>query len=1147
LAYFDEEVCNHVSTLCSEIQSFCRSLPEHSQISIEAENLIQMGSIIDHDNNRILLTPLSPINLAFEAALTKRVGGEAASSEVLKLLSQSALLPFLQWPTWGGEKIFAARTFSDAPQWLEYRPKTDEGHTFGSRVSQTVASKLDQFTRHFKFLFDADNGAPLVIYLINLGDCIEVVKGIAQFYDSQIQFQQNTRGRENDFWIDGLVPIHVHIFGKTESVTQFDRLTNAAWNDDLFELIGGVAGSDFNREQIIEALLRKVHFFYRRDKEFDEISQTGARAHIAFMQTGGGVSEYFAGARFSYNQKAASYSGVSLGGLNADLPSYMYGNLYRSGFGTKGLTDEYRNELVDLADALNTVVRFVGRTDPYSSEECLFQVFDKGTHGLLSNAFEASQWVCFVSPQFDLDFFQGRNDVIVLHYSDQFNNASGYDAITVTSKISQYREMLRDAILSETGVKHLFEDPSALDGLVQLFNAVNGEWLLEMVNTSLNNRKEKVGVISALKALLSVLRSDTGILWVPISIEEIVRVSGAVGLSQKDGAFSARNMGFSGSFSDDILMIGVRAAKGDAGTQMMFFPVEVKYGTFTNTVKEKAFQQCAKVARYFKNSSEDDSFRGEAFRNFFAKMFLSAAEKLHTFGFWSDSKWKVVCEELRVPLLNDGFEVVDAFEAGYGNFGIIAFDRGCIARSAKLQEQLFEASKVQYASLQFTLQDCFIFCAKSLDEIHESLANDPRVTLCMTRAVSVDGVEDMEREDDESATPISTCDTHETSAKEDSSTSTGSEDNEVVRKKIPSFSTLSEEDRRDIYVRIYDKLKALRVDLDPKPPDEIEFREGPTVYMVEVPLAASAKIRDLERAQEDLNLVLQLPGEDSVRVVPDRGIAWLEVPKSEDKRVMVTTEHIWADFSPDMEQFAVPFAVDIAGATVCIDFASANSPHLLIAGTTGSGKSVALETIIQGAARMYDAHQLKMFLIDPKGNELVDFEDLSQVVSPNGRSAEDAIEKLRACVDEMDSRYDLFREAKKTHGKSAKKLTEYNRMVQTPIPRWLVILDEYSDLIESSKDNKLEIESLLKRLSQKARAAGIHLILATQKPLAEVVNSVVKSNLPAAIALKVKSNSDSRVIIDEGGAELLSGRGDALFRTGSGKLTRIQIAIFASS
>ena len=197
----------------------------------------------------------------------------------------------------GSDKIFAARTISDAPQWLEYRPKTDEAHTFGSRVSQTVATKLAQFTRHFGFLFDPQNGAPLVLYLINLGDCIDVVKGIAQFYHSQIQSQQERKGRESDYWIDDLLPIHVYIFGKTESVTQFDRLTNAAWNDELFELIGNSAGTERDREEIIEALLRKVHFFYRRDKEFDEIAQSGTKAHIAFMQTGGAISDYFAGGK----------------------------------------------------------------------------------------------------------------------------------------------------------------------------------------------------------------------------------------------------------------------------------------------------------------------------------------------------------------------------------------------------------------------------------------------------------------------------------------------------------------------------------------------------------------------------------------------------------------------------------------------------------------------------------------------------------------------------------------------------------------------------------------------------------------------------------------------------------------------------------
>ncbi len=1141
LTYFDEEVCKAVELLCAEIQKFYNALPDYSQISTEAESVIQIGSVIDHENNRILLSPFSPLNLAFESALTRRIGGDQTSVEILKLLNQAALLPYLQWPTWGSSKTFAARPIPEAPQWLEYRPKT-ESHTFGSRVSQTVASKLDQFTRHFKFLFDSSIGAPLVVYLINLGDCTEVVKGIAQYYNSQIESSHDKLGRASDFWIDDLIPIHVHIFGRTDSVTQFDRMTHSAWNVEAFELFGTGSG-ERDHGDLIEALLRKVHFFYRREKEFDEISQDGIQAHIAFMQTGGGVSEYFAGAQFSYNQKEMSFTGISLGGLNSDLPSHMYGNLYRSGFGTKGLHAEYRNELIDIADALNTITRFVGRTDPYSPKESLFQVFDKETHGLLTNAFESSQWVCFIDPQFDLDFFQGRSDVIVLHYSDRYNNASGYDAITVTDKITQYREMLKDAILSETEVQHHFSDLRALDGMVQLFNAINGEWLLEMVNTSLTSRKEKIGVISALKAILAFLQTDTDYLWVPISIEEIVRVSGAVGLGQKDGPFSARNMGFAGSFSDDVLLIGVRPSDSAERVSMVYYPVEVKYGTFSSSVVDKAFQQGAAVTTYFRNSSNDSSFSGVMFRNFFAKLFINGAEKLHTFGFWSDEKWKKVCDELRVPLLNDHIDILEASTAGRGNFGIVGFNRQCIARTARIEERLFEAQNCNFARMEFTMQDCIAYCEKSLPEIRATLENDTHFFRVAAIKSSIDSAPGVGVVGSGNHSEIESLESTNSDDTKTTFLSDHQEPDSIEATALPSFSTLSNDDRRNIYIRIYQKLQALKVDLTPVRPEDIEFREGPTVYMVAIPLAASAKIRDLERAQVDLNLVLQLPGESSVRVVPDRGIAWLEVPKSDEKRVAVTTEHIWSKFSADPEQFAIPFAVDITGATVCIDFASANSPHLLIAGTTGSGKSVALETIIRGAAHLYDSHHLNIFLVDPKGNELVDFEDLPQVVSPNGRTAHDAIDKLRACVDEMEARYELFREAKQIHGKSAKKLSEYNRMVETPIPRWLVILDEYSDLVESSKENKNEIESLLKRLSQKARAAGIHLIIATQKPLAEIVNSVVKSNLPAAIALKVKSNSDSRVIIDEGGAELLSGRGDALFRTGTGRIVRVQIAM----
>ena len=1128
LAFFDEQLCELVDSLSAAIVEHFRALPTDSQVPDTAEGLLRIGM---YEDGRLMMTPFAPLNLAYEAQVSRELRGESIGTELLRLLDQSAMLPYLKTANARG-CVYASCAIEDAPQWLEFRRRTDRGAIVGSRVATTVSTKLDQFVRHFSFLFASRGGAPLVVHLFNMGDCSDVVRGIAAFYLDQLRKRSGKSDSAADYWVDDLIPIDVHIFGETDSVTEFDRLTHAGSVDELCNMFGESLESDNERVAIAEAMLKRVHFFYRREMGIND-RDGDSQAHVTFMQASGFDVGSSAPSDFSHDEKQRSLSGVSLGGINSDVPSFMYKNLYRTGFGTKGLTTQYRNQFVELADALNTIAFFVKEPLSFSPDQAIYRVFDKDAQRMLADVFDASQWVCFVDPHFDLDFFRDRNDVVVLHYSDKYNNAAGYDAITATTKSEQYRELLRDALLSDTGLKDALEDTSRLNDVVQLFNAVNGEWLLDMVSSPTNQRKGTIGVISAIKLLLATMADDDEFTWVPVSIEEIVRVSGAIGLSSKDSPFSARNMGFVGTeFSDDVLMIGV--GWRDSRIEMAFYPVEVKFGSFSTAVRDKAFKQGAKVSRYFANDKvRDDAFFGKVFRNFYAKLFLNSCDKLRTFGLWKGDLPTVLSDEVRVALLNDHFEIVDTSASDRGQFGIVAFDRECIAPSSATREETFEGEDVRYCVTSRQLEDCVMLCADPIATIKQSLETESAPT-----AVSL--ASDNQASPEPSRSPDSLAEATEgPSAAVDSATCVEPEVSPATKH---SFRTLSAEDRHGIYLRIYEKLKALRVKLKPKKPDEIEFREGPTVFMIEVPLADAAKLKDLDRATDDLNLVLELPSEDSVRVVRDRGVAWLEVPKNEEKRVTVSTDILWNGFRSDIEEFSVPFAVDIAGETVSIDFASSTSPHLLVAGTTGSGKSVALETIIEGAAHFYDADHLQIFLIDPKGNELIDFEDLPHVQAPNGRTAEDAITRLEACVNEMESRYDLFREAKRVYGRSAKKLSEYNAMADVSLPRWLVILDEYSDLIESSREHKQQIESLLKRVSQKARAAGIHLIVATQKPLAEVVNSVVKSNLPAAIALQVKSNGDSRVILDEGGAELLSGRGDALYREGS-RIRRVQIAL----
>jgi DNA segregation ATPase FtsK/SpoIIIE-like protein len=191
-------------------------------------------------------------------------------------------------------------------------------------------------------------------------------------------------------------------------------------------------------------------------------------------------------------------------------------------------------------------------------------------------------------------------------------------------------------------------------------------------------------------------------------------------------------------------------------------------------------------------------------------------------------------------------------------------------------------------------------------------------------------------------------------------------------------------------------------------------------------------------------------------------------------------------------------------------------------------------------AQHYDATELRFSLIDPKGTELIFFSEDPHLDGEIGLTADDAKYILEKAVDEMDKRYALFVNSR-VNG-----IKPYNSKVEAAerIPWWIIVLDEYADLT-SDKEMKKEIEALLQRLAQKARAAGIHVIVATQKPTVDVINTVVRSNLPAQLALRVNRAVESRVIIGDDGAEALTGKGDALLNA-EGQLTRFQSAMYES-
>lgn len=320
-----------------------------------------------------------------------------------------------------------------------------------------------------------------------------------------------------------------------------------------------------------------------------------------------------------------------------------------------------------------------------------------------------------------------------------------------------------------------------------------------------------------------------------------------------------------------------------------------------------------------------------------------------------------------------------------------------------------------------------------------------------------------------------------------------------------------------------------------RPSGVAPYREGPAFIEYSVSPAYGVSVSRVEAQLENLKLRLKLPADAIIGCSTHLGNILLTVPKADSERYFVDSVEMWARWERPEGKFAVPLGEDVSGNIVQIDFASSNSPHLLIAGVTGSGKSEALLTILHGAAKYYGPAELQMHLVDPKQTELTSLESLPHVNGPVGWTSTDAITLLDNAVEEMEARYDLFRRA----GASVRSVVDY-RATGAEMARWMIVLDEYADLVSDDVERK-KIEKGLQRLSQKARAAGIHVIVSTQKPVVQVVNTVVKGNLPGRIALRVNTAMESRVILDEVGAELLVGKGDAIVKAGNAR-ARVQFA-----
>jgi len=307
---------------------------------------------------------------------------------------------------------------------------------------------------------------------------------------------------------------------------------------------------------------------------------------------------------------------------------------------------------------------------------------------------------------------------------------------------------------------------------------------------------------------------------------------------------------------------------------------------------------------------------------------------------------------------------------------------------------------------------------------------------------------------------------------------------------------------------------------------------GPHVTRYELRLAPGIKMSKVAGMRDDLAYALAA---DDVRIlapIPGKRAVGVEVPNR--VRNMVSLGDVAQESPEGWSPLTVWLGKDIDGRAIGIDLAS--QPHVLVAGTTGSGKSGAVNAMLASILMRATPNEVRLVLVDPKQVELNLYEHIPHLLTPVITSPRLAANALQNLIKEMEERYTLMSEAR------TRKLEELNRLRvregERPLPYILCVIDELADLMMIAPG---EVEDAIIRLAQKSRAVGIHLLLATQRPSVDIITGMIKTNVPARIAFAVSSQTDSRVILDQNGAESLLGKGDMLFRPGSGtKLSRIQ-------
>lgn len=664
------------------VVSSINNIPNSRCLDKEEYHLTKLGVVSSWE--RLYLSPFHPLLVAYALEYDKQYDDKEDSSFAKKLLSPFYLIPYIYFND-KPKRPYTDKEIGEIHNWLSYEGigcKPQE--RTNDITTKMVWTKMDAFIKHFKYLFQ-DNDCPIIISTIGIADDTNVIKGVVEFIRKK--YSEGVQKIELHEYVDNLM--EETFFEKLNRLDSIDAIARELESLNLKLESKG----EYTSKEIIHQLFTRVSFYKHA------LSPTNAKieySHIAFYQMDTGTE-------FIRQVTSELRTELSFNGLISVPSTYNKMGAYIIGYGTNGIKEQ-QGYLYPMTTALNTLYANEEHegNSVFSNNTCVAKRYKFSKSDLLQSIYDHANWVTFINPEVDINFFYKQN-LYVVHYTDQYTINAKYDSITVTKHVDQYENMLRKSYekyaLSEERFQHFNET------MMDYFNCLNGSWMLDIVNKSEDQIREKMSIVAASIAMLRFMSRNQNVHWIPVSLEEILRVTGSIGLPQ-DYIFTKKSLGAKGAMSDDLLMIGLDATN-ENDIQLYLYPVEVKFSK-NSSMAGKAGKQVSQTFLQLKEHLFGEAnFTKNIYRTFFASQFLTNAEKLNANNLLSDKEYQEI-EKFRFELLNLKYTLKEKLPVKeMGSAAIVSFYSHA---THSISTSLID--NVPVCEVHFSEQECFQFVAE---------------------------------------------------------------------------------------------------------------------------------------------------------------------------------------------------------------------------------------------------------------------------------------------------------------------------------------------------------------------------------------------------------------------------------------------------